>query len=183
MICSQRGSSFWVGVNFRAAVSALGTVAVGKLGLKLIPRLELDFLAAGAARLAGVFTGVGAQRGSEGWVLAAGWLPAVVTEACSGADYFLILAALIGWQLARRGKSIGFAILVGLLAAGLLTIFVNSLRIVTVVQAHRWVIPLLPDAYGHFAHMLTGAAVFLPSLIALNFLLEHHGHTRTASRV
>ncbi len=182
MIRFQRSSILWVGVNCRAAVSVLGAVLAGKLWLKVIPRLELDFLAAGAAGLAGVFTGVGARRGDGGWVLSVGGMPAVVTEACSGADYFLILLALLGWQLVQRGRSIGIAILVGLPAAGLLTIFVNSLRIVTVVQAHRWVIPLLPASYGHFAHMLTGAAVFLPSLIALNLLLEHHGHTRTASR-
>jgi exosortase/archaeosortase family protein len=105
----------------------------------------------------------------------------VVTAACSAAGFFVIVAALIAWHLARRGWSVAFSALEGLVAALPVAIFINALRIVTVAQAHRWVIPLFPDCFGPFLHLLTGVAVFLPSLIALNLILEHHGHCHTRS--
>ena len=64
-----------------------------------------------------------------------------------------------------------------------LTLFVNALRVVTVTAAHRWLIPLLPSAYDAFLHLLTGVAIFLPALIALNLLLETHGRPRSPAPV
>ena len=150
--------------------------------LKLIPSLELALFAGGSARLASLFTGAPVFRVEEGWALPTAGIPIMITAACSGTGYFLMVAALIGWQLARRGRSLGGAILVGLVVGLPLSITINSLRVVAVMQAHRWAIPLLPDAYGSFLHMLTGVAIFLPSLIALNLLLEYHGrHHPTAN--
>jgi exosortase/archaeosortase family protein len=62
------------------------------------------------------------------------------------------------------------------------TLFINGLRLIAVAHAHRWVIPRMPEAYGAFLHMLTGVAVFLPALIALNLIFEIYGRSRTPSR-
>jgi exosortase/archaeosortase family protein len=105
-------------------------------------------------------------------------VPVAVTAACSATDFYLMLVALLAWQLVRRNRPAWFALPAALLVALPLALVVNGARIVAVAAAHRWVIPRLPDAYGPFLHMLTGAAIFLPSLILLNLLLERHGHPR-----
>ncbi len=162
-----------------AVTAALAAILLGALVLHLLPALELSLFAAGAARLAGLFTGTPVVRIAEGWLLPHPVFPVAVTAACSATDYYLMVAALITWQRARRGRSPAPALLVGLAAALPLTLFVNSLRVVTVTAAHRWLIPLLPSAYDAFLHLLAGVAVFLPALIALNLLLEIHGRSRS----
>jgi exosortase/archaeosortase family protein len=159
-------------MNLRTATCGLAAAAAGALVLFFVPTLEIELFARGAAQLAGFLGGSPVLRDEAGWMLPSGELPVLVTAACSGADFFLIVAALVGWQLARRGVRPAGAIVAGLAAAVPVAIYVNALRIVAVAQAHRWVIPRLPDAYGAFTHMLTGVAVFLPALIALNVLLE-----------
>jgi exosortase/archaeosortase family protein len=161
--------------------SGLVAATLGELLTRIFPALELGLFAGGAARLAALFTGSPVVRTEQGWALPDGSSPVVVTAACSAAGFFVIVAALIAWHLARRGWSVAFSALEGLVAALPVAIFINALRIVTVAQAHRWVIPLFPDSFGPFLHLLTGVAVFLPSLIALNLILEHHGHCHTRS--
>jgi len=165
-----------------AAAASLAAATVGWLWLKVWPGVELGWFAGGAARLASLFTGAPVLRVESGWMLPVTGQPVVVTAACSATDYFLILSALLGWQLARRGHRPVAAAALGLLAALPLTIFLNTLRVVTVTHAHRWLIPLLPDRCGPFLHLLTGVAIFLPALIALNLLLESHGNARPAAR-
>jgi exosortase/archaeosortase family protein len=165
-----------------AVATALVTAGTGWLGLQLVPSLATEVFAQGAARLAGLLTGAPVNRVAEGWMLAGAFQPVVVSAACSATDFYLIVATLLSWQLVRQGRrpsaSLGRALGFGLLPA----IGVNALRVVVVTQAHRWLIPALPPAYGHFLHMLTGVAVFLPSLIALNLYLESHGRSRAAGR-
>jgi exosortase/archaeosortase family protein len=151
----------------------------GWLLLLLMPQLPKELFARGAAEIAGLLTGAPVCRVIEGWMLSGGARPAVVSVACSATDYFLILAILISWQLARNGQSPVRTIPIGLCAALPLAICVNALRVVAVVQAHRWLIPKFPEAYGHFLHLLTGVAIFLPALIALNLLFEIYGRPRT----
>src|SRR5436189_213599 len=76
-----------------AVMAGFATAAVGGLLLQLRPDLEIELFARGAARLASLFTGVAVLRVEEGWLLGFGDRPVVVTAACSGADYFLIVAA------------------------------------------------------------------------------------------
>ena len=172
-VTSLEGRAVWAGC------AAAGS---GWLLLRLIPQLELGLFARGAAWLAGFFTGAPILRVEEGWMLAGSGQPVVITTACSATGYFLIVATLVSWQLARHGKSPGRAAVTGFCAALPLAILLNALRVVTVTQAHRWLIPRLPEAYGPFLHMLTGAAIFLPALITLNLLLEIHGRPRTSVR-
>lgn len=148
--------------------------------LACFPRLETELFAGGAARLASWFSGVAAVRLDEGWALAFSGQPVIVTTACNATDFFLMTAALLGWHCARRMR-LPVAVVAALGAAVPLTLFINALRIVAVAQAHRWIIPRMPAAYGSFLHMLTGVAVFLPALIALNLILEFHGRSRNNS--
>lgn len=164
---------------------ALGASGGGAWLLKTVPWLEADIFIAGAARLAGLVSGAAVERAADGWTLAFAGQPLLVTAACSATDFFLMTAALLGWHAARRvDRPALFPVAAAgaLLAAVPLTLAVNALRLVAVAHAHRWVIPRLPAACDAFLHMLTGVAVFLPALIALNLLLEYHGRSRTAPR-
>ena len=165
-----------------AWAAGLGAWVGGALLLRVFPRLELEFFARGAAQGASLFTGAPVCRIEKGWMLPFADVPVVVTEACSATGYLLIVAALVGWQLSRHGRPPLLAIAVGLGAAGPTTILVNSLRIVAVAHAHRWIIPRLPAAYDSVAHLFTGVAVFLPSLIVLNLLLQAYGSRLSPSR-
>ena len=165
----------------RAVAPAVAAVLIGALALHLLPSLEVSMFAAGAAHLASLFTGTPVVRISEGWLLPHPSFPVAVTAACSATDYYLMVAALITWQRARHGQSLAPSLLVGLLAALPLTLFVNALRVVTVTAAHRWLIPLLPSSFDAFLHLVTGIAIFLPALIALNLLLEIHGRSRSSA--
>lgn len=165
--------------ELRALATAATAALIGALSLHLLPALELSLFAAGTAHLAGFFTGTPVVRITEGWLLPHPAFSVAVTAACSATDYYLMVAALITWQRSRHGQSPAPALLLGLLAALPPTLFVNALRVVTVTAAHRWLSPLLPSAYDAFLHLLTGVAIFLPALIALNLLLEIHGRSRS----
>lgn len=162
-------------------VGALAT-ALGWLVLGAVPGAEIELFARGAASLGGLLTGDPVVRDENGWLLAGAVRPVLVSSACSATGFFLTVVALLGWQLARRGIPAAIALTAALLGAVPVTLLVNALRVVAVAQMHRWVIPQLPEAYGPFLHMLTGVSVFLPSLIALNLLLERHGKSRSVLR-
>ena len=185
---------------------AAGTAAGAGLALlKLFPSLPLSGFAAGAARLASLFTGQPVLRIENGWMLPDADLSIVVTEACSATDFWLMLAALIAGRLGARTRlypskndapafflpsgqaslcalfHFSRAALCGLAAALPLAILLNALRVVVVAQAHRWFIDRFPPSYGPFLHMATGVAIFLPSLIALNVLLDLRASRRSAA--
>ena len=162
-----------------AVAAGLATAAAGWMLLRLVPQLPLEFFAQASARLAGLFAGAHVERIDTGWLLAGTGRPVVVTAACSATDFFVIVATLLAWQWVRQGRSPVRAVPAALGAALPLAVGVNALRVVVVAQAHRWLIPALPAVYGPYLHMLTGVAVFLPALIALNLLLESHGRPRS----
>src|SRR3954470_3547971 len=90
-----------------AIAAGLAAAAIGWAGLKIWPELELACFARGAAGLAGLFTGTPVMPAQNGWTLPVTGQPIVVTAACSATEYFLIVSALVGWQLARcrrRGR-------------------------------------------------------------------------------
>jgi exosortase/archaeosortase family protein len=167
-----------------SALVALAAVASGLGLLKAVPWLESEVFVGGASRLASLFSGAAMIRTDAGIELLFSGQPLLVTTACSATDFFLMTAAVLGWhlaQLAERRSRWPVMIAGAVIAAVPFTLFVNALRLVTVAQAHRWVIPRMPAAYDAFLHMIAGAAVFLPALILLNLLCELHGRTRTSS--
>jgi exosortase/archaeosortase family protein len=156
---------------------AAATAGLATLVLTLFPALKTDLFAAGAARMAAVLLGTGVEAGAVP-TLRFGELAVAVVPACSGTDFFLMTAALLGWRLARRNRGFAPALLLGVALAVPVTLLVNGLRVAAVAQVHRWAIPLLPERYAAFAHLATGVAVFLPALILLNLGLEYHVHRR-----
>ncbi len=173
--------------TFRVHRLFAGAVAVtcGMLLLHLFPRLETELFVGGAARLASLLSGVAAVRMDEGWALSFSGQLMIVTAACSATDFSLMTAALLGWHFSRWARSTWLlpAAAAGALVVSVpLTLSINALRLIAVAQMHCWVIPLLPSVYGHFLHMITGVAVFLPALIALNLLLEIYGRPRVTFR-
>lgn len=132
--------------------------------LTAVPEFEMSALGQGAARLAGLLGGSEVEAAEGGWALTLGGMPVLVTRACSGADFFLLTAVLIGWRTGGWLRAVGGGFAIAMV--------VNAARITVVAQAHRWVISRVPEAYGAFLHMLVGVAVFLPALIALNLACE-----------
>lgn len=168
--------------GWRAPLAGAGAGGAVAAVLALWPGLELDLLARAAGGCAALFSGGGVARAEPGWLFFAGDMPVMVTKACSGADFCVLVAALLGWQFARHGRGTPrarvSAALAGILLAVPLSIAVNALRIALLAQAHRWLIPQLPAAYGPSAHLFLGVLTFLPALIGLNLLLESHANRR-----
>ncbi len=164
-------------------IAAIGT-ALAFILVNCFPAAEQQVFAQGAARIAGLFTGAPVVESEAGWLLPLSHRTILVSEACSGATFFLITCTLLCWHISRRTACHITSIVIGLSSAFALAIFINALRIICLVQAHRWLIPQMPDNYAGFAHMLIGIAVFLPSLIALNALFEFYGNSKdhTATR-
>ena len=158
------------------ALSAAGITAVCSVWLlRWAPHLEIDCFAQGSARLASLLLDTTVARVDAGWLLPTSDLQVLVSTACSATDFYAIVGALIAWQCARRGHRLWRATLIGFIGAAPIAIGVNALRVVAVMQAHRWVIPTFPDSLHASLHLLTGVAVFLPALVALNLLFEYYG--------
>ena len=158
-------------------IAAIGT-ALAFILVNCFPAAELQIFAQGAARIASLFTGAPLVEADVGWLLPLSHRTILISEACSGATFFIITGALLCWHISRRTGHHIASIAIAFSSALALAIFINALRIICLVQAHRWLIPLLPENYAAFAHMLVGIAVFLPALIALNALLEFYGTSK-----
>lgn len=180
MTVRMKLQSIWRAGGFPALAATTAGGFIASLPY-LLPTYELSVLAQGAAGTAALLTGSPLVRLDSGFALPAARVPVIVTTACSAADFCSIVAALVAWRIARRSGALWFATVAGCVAAIPLTVLVNALRITALTQAHRWVIPRFPSAYGPFLHLLIGVAVFVPALFALNFLLELHGRHRAAA--
>lgn len=145
--------------------------------------VEVGVFARMAAAVVSFWTGAPVLAAETGWAVPIPHAGVVVTRACSGTDFFILLAGLMAWHAARDSRCRVFGwwwVPVAAMAIAVpVTVVINAMRIVVVAQAHRWVIPHLPDAYAGFAHLLAGVAIFLPALVGLNFLLESHARSRS----
>ena len=165
-------------INYQPIFSAASGALLATLFVHCFPTAELQLFVQGAAKISSLFTHTSAISVENGWLLPLHHQTVLVSKACSGVTFFIITCTLLCWHIARHVKSTIAAVSIGFISAFILAITVNALRIVCLVQAHRWLIPLVPESYAAFAHMLVGAAVFLPTLIALNTLLEFYGYSK-----
>src|SRR5262245_57724856 len=102
----QTSSRRWPGAReWRGWLTGATAAGAGALLLMLAPQLQVGVFATGAARLAAGFMGVGVESGQVGPMLMLSDRTVAVTAACSGADFFLIVAALLGWRLQRRDRT------------------------------------------------------------------------------
>lgn len=166
--------------SFRSILAA-GIAGGGAAALTHLPGFDLYVLAQGAARIAGLLSGSPIVPTDAGFALPTATSPVIITTACSASDFCWMVAAMIAWRLACAGRRGGIAIVAGIASALPVAIVVNALRITIVAQAHRWVIPRFPESYGHFLHLTTGVAVFLPALVVLNLALEYYARHRSCS--
>ena len=173
-----RATGLLKGVVSASGIIGAGMAVLGAFGLVYWSGVQRELFCHGAAWLAGGLSGSRVVRVEEGWMLESP-IPAVVTGACSGTTYFLLVAALVGWHLGKRSHRATVAAIAAVGCSVPLAIAINAVRIVVVTQAHRWAIPHFPQSYGPFLHMLTGLAVFLPAFIALNIFFETHGRSST----
>lgn len=148
--------------------------------LQAFPGLESGVFVRVSAWLAGILTASPVEATTAGWVFQFHGLPMLVSAACSATDYWLIVTALLAWQFGRGQTGAARAILAACLLSAPVAIAVNVARLTSLAVAHRWLIPLAPEAYANVLHLMLGIAVFLPALIALNALLEHR-HARPQS--
>lgn len=164
----------------RAWIAPALAGALALAGLRFWPEAELAVFAQGAARVAGLLIGAPVFPAPTGWMLPVYDGPVIVNAACSATDFFLLAAVFLAQVLVRRRNHAITALLGGLLLAVPFTLFVNGLRVVAVMQLHRWLLPHLPPAYGPMLHLLVGTAVFLPGLILLHLVSERHARIRSS---
>ena len=170
----------------RPIFAAISAALAGALLLGVLADQAFALFAGGAAHAASIFQGGPVLRVAEGWQIgpAEAARPVLVSRACAATDFYLIVAALLAWRFAARrpARGLRFAgVVAGALGAAVpATLAINTLRIAAVVAAHAWVIPRLPGAYAGFAHLLVGAAVFLPALLVLDFALTRHARLHPA---
>ncbi len=136
----------------------------------IIPDIRLLYFSEPAALIAAAFMGVPMRVGPESILLSHSAIEVAVTEACSGFDFFALLAALlIGLIVFRhRGKHIIrdiiliFAIVYGL------TIFANTSRIVCAVQIRAATGDFIPSFLNGSIHQTIGVIVFV-TILALSW--------------
>lgn len=128
--------------------------------------------------LVSLFTGSPSFQADAGWILSFPTTTLLISKACSGTGFFIIMCVLFGWHFTDKTQYHMLNLVLAVTVALFLSIFINALRIICLLQAHHWLFPLLPENYSAFAHMLIGVAAFLPTLIALNALLEFYGRKR-----
>jgi exosortase/archaeosortase family protein len=160
-------------LELKAALIAFASAFAVVSGM---PNVELWLFARATAAVAGLLSGAPSMYSSDGWLLPFQHQTLLVSEACSGASFFIMLASLLTWHLCQRWSRAVPAVLIGLPLALALSLLINALRVLCLSQAHRWLIPLLPENYAHITHLMIGVAVFLPALIALNTAFELYGH-------
>jgi exosortase/archaeosortase family protein len=159
------------------AVAMAGAISGGIL--MCWPAIQSAIFCHGASAFAGLLSGLPAIRVENGWLLPAA-LPMVVTNACSGTTYFILLTALLGWHIGNRNRFVPIAAAVAIASALPLSIGINGFRIAVLVQVHRCLIPRFPESFAPFLHLLSGVAIFLPALIIVNLVCEIYG--RSSSR-
>lgn len=164
-----------------AILAALTAFGIGTAVLAKFPVLRLGFFARAAAIVAALVLGAPAVGSApEGWTIGTRPLPLLVTAACSGADFWILVGAILAWHRARAGKALWRSAAFGLAVAPFLSIPANAVRIAALAGAHRWLIPQFPPAAASFLHLLVGVAVFLPTLILIHALPDSRNFFRAA---
>jgi len=131
------------------------------------------FLTAPSARLAGLLMGAPCTPTPEGYLLTAAPPVVHVTQACSGAGFFLLLLALAGATLIptlTRQNLLRFARYVPVIYAA--AVLANACRIVAGWHAGRVARAVLPVHYHAGIHLYTGALVFFVFLVGFHIVIR-----------
>jgi exosortase K len=108
--------------------------------------------------------------------------PIHVIPACSAYSFFCLLVAMIVVDSCRFQKlpRMIASFIVALPAAYIITIFINSLRIICAYYANEAAKVLLPSNFQSAMHQGVGIAVFLTTLMVVSVVLERKCHERSS---
>jgi exosortase K len=155
--------------------STLLTLAV------IVALLPLSFRLAGfrqmffcfpAAQLSALFLSAPCVRVAEGYLIEVGDLPILVSLACSGSGFFVLLLAMMLGLVCRHNKlSVTSVSLVAIAAYGVMLV-ANVCRItlgffVAVLSRH-----ILPECLWAGIHLCVGVLVFLCALVLVYLYME-----------
>jgi len=132
-----------------------------------------------SAWLSSAAMGVPCAPTDEGYMLLSHGLPVHVTQACSGAGFFVLVLVLIAAVIAR-GRRPAWAVTSTALAlpiAYAVTLLANTSRIVAGWLTGQCARILLPHQFHAGVHVATGMVVFLTVLIVTYFATSHFTHT------
>lgn len=133
----------------------------------LAPGFRLAAFGYPAARLAALFLGAGCVTAEEGYWITHAALPVLVSPACSGISFFVLVVAM-GLGLARRHhRHTAAAALVTTVLAYALTLLTNTCRITLGWHMALWARRTLPSSMWAGVHLSVGVLVFLSALIGL----------------
>lgn len=155
-------------------VPSAGVLIAGLLLNAFAPAVETTVFARGAAYAAATLTGAPVEAMSQGWVVPFGSEPIIVTAACSGFDFWVLLSLIFTWRLLGKHRLVRSAAIIGMICAIPVTWVINGVRIIALAHAHRWIIPHWPEAYEGFLHLAVGVLIFLPALVAFHALPHFH---------
>ena len=148
----------------RIAIFAAGCGLI-KLGLAMLSdSVILALFCRVPAEVAAFYYGVPVDSGTLSFT--AHGVTLAVTRACAAADFFALVAAvLLTARMARKMPVVGRVIRAasGLFFAWIITLAVNSLRIIALVPVDA----LFPKDHMPIVHLLAGVAFFLPAFAGI----------------
>lgn len=125
-----------------------------------------------SAQMCSLFLGVDCITTEHGYMLTNRILTVHVTRACSAANFFILLSALIVGLVIKSARFRELLKIVWILPlAYIITILANSSRIVGGWITGRWARSVLPENFWPGVHLGTGIVVFLTFLILTYLLL------------
>jgi exosortase K len=145
-------------------------------------RFCLTVFAMPAAWLSATLLGTRCVPVDAGYMLDNGTLPVLVSAACSGSNFYILVVAM-GIGLAHRRHQLRVAtILTALVIAYPITVLTNTCRITLGFHAAIWARQILPQAMWAGAHLTVGVLVFIVALIGATGITEwrlHHADVQT----
>ena len=145
----------------RMAILAAGCGLI-KLGLAMLSdSAVLALFCRVPAEVAAFYYGVPLESGTLSFT--AHGVTLAVTRACAAADFFALVAAVLLTARMVRRSSVVIRAASGLFFAWIITLAVNSLRIIALVPVDA----LFPKDHMPIVHLLAGVAFFLPAFAGI----------------
>jgi exosortase K len=119
--------------------------------------------------LVNAFYGIGAYTGSE-WVYNFNQTRFVLGESCSGTTFFCLLSAYLIYSIIVHKTSLAW-----LLLTYPITLTANTMRVLSSIYAHRFLVYANAEDYGDAVHVIMGSTTFVSCLLLVALLI---GRTR-----
>lgn len=134
-----------------------------------------------AARLSSIFLGAPCNATAQGYRIECAALPVLVSLACSGTGFFVLLTAMLAGLLCRYRRLTPLTIATALVAAYAVTLLTNACRITLGWFASVWARHTLPESMWPGVHLSVGVLVFMSALVGVYVWVEWRlDHERNA---